>query len=296
MLLWATFDQNSVIVRVKILDSTATTGAGKTGLTSASTGLIISTIADSEAAATTYTVAASNVETITTLGTYSAPTASKCRFKEVDATNHPGVYELQFADARFSISGSKSLLVSILGATGAAQCDAVIPLPVVDLFNGVRAGLTALPNAAADAAGGLAISDAGGLDLDARLDAAVSSRMATYTQPTGFLAATFPSGTVANTTNITAGTITTATNLTTNNDKTGYTLSAAGVTAVWDEVIDGTRTAVQAMRGFIAALLGKASGLDLNAPKYRNIADTKNVIDATTDASGNRSAVTLDLT
>ena len=46
------------------------------------------------------------------------------------------------------------------------------------------------------------------------LDATVSSRMATYTQPTGFLAATFPAGTVANTTNITAGTITTATNLT----------------------------------------------------------------------------------
>jgi hypothetical protein len=37
----------------------------------------------------------------------------------------------------------------------------------------------------------------------ANLDAAVSSRMATYTQPTGFLAATFPT-TVASTTNITA--------------------------------------------------------------------------------------------
>lgn len=46
------------------------------------------------------------------------------------------------------------------------------------------------------------------------LDATISSRMATYTQPTGFLAATFPTGTVANTTNITAGTITTTTNLT----------------------------------------------------------------------------------
>ncbi len=46
------------------------------------------------------------------------------------------------------------------------------------------------------------------------LDTTVSSRMATYTQPTGFLAATFPTGTVANTTNITAGTITTTTNLT----------------------------------------------------------------------------------
>ena len=36
----------------------------------------------------------------------------------------------------------------------------------VDLDDGVRAGLTALPNAAADAAGGLPISDAGGLDVD----------------------------------------------------------------------------------------------------------------------------------
>lgn len=47
-----------------------------------------------------------------------------------------------------------------------------------------------------------------------RIDAAVSSRMATYAQPTGFLAATFPSGTIASTTNITAGTMTTTTNLT----------------------------------------------------------------------------------
>jgi hypothetical protein len=41
------------------------------------------------------------------------------------------------------------------------------------------------------------------------MDATVSSRMATYTQPTGFLAATFPSGTIASTNNITGGTITT---------------------------------------------------------------------------------------
>lgn len=47
-----------------------------------------------------------------------------------------------------------------------------------------------------------------GYVVAANLDVAVSTRMATYTQPTGFLAATFP-GTVASTTNITAGTITT---------------------------------------------------------------------------------------
>jgi len=39
----------------------------------------------------------------------------------------------------------------------------------MDLDDSVRGGLTALPNAAADAAGGLPISDAGGLDLDAKL-------------------------------------------------------------------------------------------------------------------------------
>jgi len=42
-------------------------------------------------------------------------------------------------------------------------------LHAVDLDDSVRAGLTALPNAAADAAGGLPISDAGGLDLDAQI-------------------------------------------------------------------------------------------------------------------------------
>ena len=66
--------------QIFIGDSSVTTGAGLAGLTNASSGLIVSTIADNEATATAYTVAAGNVETITTLGTYAAPTASKCRF------------------------------------------------------------------------------------------------------------------------------------------------------------------------------------------------------------------------
>ncbi len=66
--------------------------------------------------------------------------------------------------------------------------------------------------------------------VSTNLNATVSSRMATYTQPTGFLAATFPTGTVANTTNITAGTITTATNLT--NAPTSGDLTATMKTSV----------------------------------------------------------------
>lgn len=147
--------QGSVVLRVLIRDSSVSTGAGLTGLTSASSGLKIATIADNEATTTVYTVAASNVETIATLGTYAAPTASKCRFKEVDSTNHPGVYEIQIADARFAVSNAKSLLVSITGATNAAPCHALVPLQSMDPYDAVRAGLTSLPNAAAEASGGL---------------------------------------------------------------------------------------------------------------------------------------------
>lgn len=70
------------------------------------------------------------------------------------------------------------------GAEGTVN-DAGDVYAVVAATNG---GFSALPAAAADAAGGLPISDAGGLDLDtflARLDAAISTRLATagYTAP-----------------------------------------------------------------------------------------------------------------
>lgn len=111
--------QTSNIIRAFLPDSTSTTGAGKTGLTFASSGLIIATIADVESAAVAYTVAGSTIETITTNGTFAAPTATKCRFKEVDATNFPGVYEIQIADARFAVANARILFVSIL-CTGVA--------------------------------------------------------------------------------------------------------------------------------------------------------------------------------
>lgn len=114
--------------RIKILDKSQTDGRGLTGLSFNSAGLIISTIADNEATPKVYTVTAGNVEDIAALGTYAAPTSGKCRFKQVDATNHPGVYELQFEDARLAVAGSQRLLVSISGATNAAETDLEIEL------------------------------------------------------------------------------------------------------------------------------------------------------------------------
>lgn len=71
---------------------------------------------------------------------------------------------------------------------------------------------------------------------------------------------------------------------------------AAVPTTVWAYVVEGSRTATQMMRGFAAALLSKASGMATTAAVFRDIDDSKNRIQATVDADGNRTAVTLDLT
>ena len=201
----------SNILRVFLQDSAVTTGAGKTGLTNASSGLIISTIADLEATATTYTSAASNVETITTLGTFAAPTAGKCRFKEVDATNFPGVYEIQIADARFNVSNSTQLLVSIQ-CTGVAPVFAEYQLIAVDLLDTVRLGLTAIPNVAQGTSGALPTGNATG-----------QVTVATNNDKTGYsLTQAFPANFSSLAINgggaVTAGTV---------SDKTGYSLTQA---------------------------------------------------------------------
>lgn len=62
-----------------------------------------------------------------------------------------------------------------------------------------------------------------------------------------------------------------------------------------DGVVEGTTTLAQSARGWNAALLAKSSGLDVGAPKYRDLADTKNRIDSVSDNLGNRTTVTRDL-
>lgn len=70
-------------------------------------------------------------------------------------------------------------------------------------------------------------------------------------------------------------------------------LTDDAIDAILDEVIEGSVTMRQLLRGFAAVLLGKStnSGAD-----YRDIGDTKTRVDSTLDGSGNRTAVTLDLT
>jgi hypothetical protein len=120
------------IVTVKIADPASTTNGGKTGLTSASSGLIIAIRPDNSATTTAYTSAGTTIDTITTLGTYTAPSAGHCRFKEIDATNHPGHYELQFAAGLWATAGARKLVGTIL-VTGGAQTDFEVQLTGADV-------------------------------------------------------------------------------------------------------------------------------------------------------------------
>ena len=60
---------------------------------------------------------------------------------------------------------------------------------------------------------------------------------------------------------------------------------------VWLSVIEGTITAVQWARIILAAISGKSSKVG-NVFKYRDVADTKDRLDVTTDGAGSRTTIT----
>jgi hypothetical protein len=76
--------------------------------------------------------------------------------------------------------------------------------------------------------------------------------------------------------------------------KTGYALSAAGVDAILDEVVEGATTFRQMLRIFMSALSGKSAGGGTVTLTFRDVADAKNRITATVDANGNRTTMALD--
>jgi hypothetical protein len=160
--------QTANIGFVFIPDTTSTTGAGKTGLTNASSGLKIAVRREKSSAVTAYSGA--NIGSITTLGTWADPTSGKVNFKEVDATNMPGLYEIHWEDAILGTSDTSRKLIGLVTVTGGAPTPFEIPLSGADLQDGVRLGLTALPNATAGANGGVPTIDSN-LRVKSNLDA-----------------------------------------------------------------------------------------------------------------------------
>ncbi len=147
---------------VFIPDPASTDGSGKTGLVAANLTVSYTRVeTDNDVVVTDVTGSLSDLGALTTAHT-------DWGLKEVSNTLAPGLYRLDIADAVFA-SGAWTAVVYVMITTSAAAASPMEFLLVAyDQNDGVRFGLTALPNAAADAAGGLIISDAGGLDADAQ--------------------------------------------------------------------------------------------------------------------------------
>ena len=254
----------SRLEHVFILDSASTTGAGKTALTNASVTLYYWRPGNTTIGAQTGTLSAG------TLGTWSS-----FGFKEVDATNLPGLYEVGIPDAVFA-AGVNHAVVMIKG-TGIAPVVLEYDLVSYDPLDTVRLGLTSIPNVAQGTSGALPTGNATG-QVTVATNNDKTGYALTQAFPTNFssLAITaggaVTAGTVSDKTGyaltqtfptnfssmaITAGGAVTAGTV---SDKTGYSLATAPPTAaqistqVWSEPIPGTFAA-----GTAGAKLNSAS-------------------------------------
>lgn len=144
----------SYVTYIFIQNSSVTTGAGLTGLVFNSASLTCYYVRPLAAAV------AVTLVTQTVTGAYSSG-----GFVEVSAANMPGVYRLDIPNAALA-SGVDSVVLELKGATNMAPVLLEIQLTSLNVNDAVRGGMTALPNANANAAGGLPISTAGALNMD----------------------------------------------------------------------------------------------------------------------------------
>lgn len=138
----------SKLIHIFIQDSSSTTGAGLTGLTSGSTGLVCYRARqdDGNAGGTQLVLSAG------TRGTWSSG-----GFVEKDSTNMPGVYELGLDNAGLA-TGVNDVLYMLKGATNMAPLALEIQLVDFDPQSSSNLGLSALPTANPGAASGIFIA------------------------------------------------------------------------------------------------------------------------------------------
>lgn len=112
----------SYYTRIYLEDSSSSTNAPLTGLTYASSGLKFTYIRDDQTTVTVVTPVTATVGTFTSGG-----------FKEIDAVNFPGLYEIGVPDA--ALASGKSVQIDIFGATNLKPCPIEIELTAVNLHS-----------------------------------------------------------------------------------------------------------------------------------------------------------------
>lgn len=213
-------------ILVFIPDAASTDGSGKTGLVAADLTVSYARVeTDNDVTVTDVTSSLNNLSALT-------DAHNDWGLKEVSNTLAPGLYRLDIADAVFA-SGAWYGIVYVMVTTSAASASPkAFHLVAYNALDSVRLGLTALPNASADGAGGLPISDAGGLDMDlikADTAAILVDTAEIGTAGAGLTAINLPNQTmdiVGNITGNLSGSVGSVT--------AGVTLTAPAIQAIWD--------------------------------------------------------------
>jgi hypothetical protein len=262
------------IARIFVQDSTSTTSGGLTGLLYNSSGLKWEWSREGDADATAVTLVTATAGMYANGGFVAVSSTSKM----------PGAYEIGLPAAAIA-SGAKTVHMELYGATNMVPVLIEIELDAVDYQDGVRAGLTALPNVTAGASGGLPLGDA-----NARVD--LGKVLGTASQgAAGYVGIDWGHVNAPTTTVALSGT--TVGTLTANADKTGYSLTVAPptaaqtATAVWQDATAGDFTA--------AGSVGKGLFLSGNAPATVGGLLTRGAGpgQVTTDGAGNVAANVL---
>ncbi len=246
MKLLAKQGQTSNILQIFIRDSSSLTGAGLTGLLYSDGSLTAYYHQEDDTSATQINLVDMTVGTFTSSG-----------FKEIDSAHMPGWYQFCPPDASFATA--KNVAFHLKGATNMAPLPIECQMISADPYDAVRLGLTALPNAAAEASGGLYTRGNGAGQINQPGNGMVDVNTIKWAGTTTTLTSGFPDvnmktitaaiiaagsfaanaldavwATTART--ITGGTITTV------SDKTGYALSTGGVQAIWDALTSALST------------------------------------------------------
>lgn len=206
----------SQTIDVFIRDSSSSTGAGLSGLVFNTSNL-----------KGYYRKGATGSATAITLATQTVGGAwSSGGFVEIDATNMKGVYRFDVPDT--ILAASPWATMYFYGATNMAPCVAEVEIVAFDPFDTVRLGLTALPNAAAEAAGGLYTRGSGAGQINQDGNGRVDTNVVRF----GGSAGTFSGGRPEVNTSHVAGTAQTGRDLGLNIDATvSSRLATAGYTA-----------------------------------------------------------------
>ena len=204
---WIKSGSTSQTIDIFVLNSSSTVGAGLTGLVFNSAGLTCYYRKGALGAATPVTLA--------TLALITTPWATG-GFREVDATNMPGLYRFDIPNLALDTAGIT--VIYFKGATNMAPVVLEIEVVAVDVFDGVRMGLTSLPNAVAGAINGVPLSVAAGgavntLQINGTAQTARDIGASVLLSP----------GTGTGQLSLSAGAVTVGTN----NDKSAYSLAAS---------------------------------------------------------------------